>query len=316
MKLFVTGGAGFIGSHVVQKAIEAGHQVTAFDNLSKGFRALVDPRATLIQGDLADLGLLTEAIAGHNAVIHLAATSIIRETIDDPVGTFRNNVTNGINLLEAMRRTGIGKIINSSTAAVYGEPQHIPVPETEPKHPITPYGASKAAFELVLEAYHATYGLNAISLRYFNAYGPRDEQQPRTRAVPKWVGAVLLQQPVDVYWQGRQYRDYVYVGDIAEAHLRVLHLDGCRAFNIGSAQGVYMLDVLETLGRITGLAPIIRDLGERPGDPTKLVADTTRLQQTVGWRPQVSLETGLRKTVDYYQGALIAGPHFNAADGV
>src|SRR5262245_43846300 len=165
MKLFITGGAGFIGSHVVQKAIEAGHEVTVFDNLSKGFRALVDPRAAFIEGDLADPDRLTGVIAGHDAVIHLAATSIIRETIEDPAGTYRNNVTNGINLLEAMRRAGIRKIINSSTAAVYGEPQHIPVPETEPKHPITPYGASKAAFELALEAYHAAYGLNAISLR-------------------------------------------------------------------------------------------------------------------------------------------------------
>ena len=121
-----------------------------------------------------------------------------------------------------MRKTGVSKIINPSTAAVYGEPERIPVCESDAKRPITPYGASKRAFELALEAYHASYGLNAVSLRYFNAYGPRDEQRPRTRAVPKWIEAVLQQTPVDVYWHGRQYRDYVYVGDIAEAHLRVL----------------------------------------------------------------------------------------------
>lgn len=315
MKLFVTGGAGFIGSHVVQRAIDAGHQVTVFDNLSKGFRELIDPRATFIHGDLAALDLVTQAVAGYDAVIHLAATSIIQETIADPAATFRNNVTNGINLLEALRRTGVRKIINSSTAAVYGEPQNIPIKETDPKHPITPYGASKRAFELALEAYHATYGLHVISLRYFNAYGPRDEQLPRTRAVPKWIEAVLQQKPVDVYWQGRQYRDYVYVGDIAEAHLRVLVLDGCHTLNIGSAQGVYMVDVLETLGRITGSVPSIRDLGERMGDPTKLVADTTRLHRAVGWRPEVPLEIGLKKSVDYYQRSLLTGPHFNEVDG-
>jgi UDP-glucose 4-epimerase len=315
MKLFVTGGAGFIGSNVVQHALDAGHQVTVFDNLSKGFRALVDPRAAFVQSDLADLPAITQAIAGHEAVIHLAATSIIQETLDDPASTYRNNVSNGINLLEAMRQTGVGKIINSSTAAVYGEPQNIPVGENDPKHPITPYGASKRAFELALEAYHASYGLNAVSLRYFNAYGPRDEQRPRTRAVPKWIEAVLQERPVDVFWHGRQYRDYVYVGDIAEAHLRVLSLDGLHTFNVGSAHGVYMLDVLETMGRITGAAPIIRDLGERPGDPTRLVADTTRLFQTVGWRPQTPLEVGLRKSVDYYRRSAVSGPHFNPADG-
>jgi len=315
MKLFVTGGAGFIGSHVVQRAIEAGHTVTIFDNLSKGFRELADPRATFIQGDLAELELVTQALAGHEAVIHLAATSIIQETIDDPAATFRNNVTNGINLLEAMRQTWVSKIINSSTAAVYGEPSSIPIRETDPKHPLTPYGASKRAFELALEAYHASYGMHVISLRYFNAYGPRDEQQPRTRAVPKWIGAVLQDKPVEVFWQGRQYRDYVYVGDIAEAHLRVLPMNGSHVFNVGSAQGVYMLEVLETLGRITGSVPAIRDLGDRPGDPTKLVADTTCLDATVGWRPQISLDVGLRKAVDYYRRSLVSGPHFNAADG-
>ena len=315
MQLFVTGGAGFIGSNVVQRALEAGHGVTVFDNLSKGFQALVDPRATFIQGDLAELEVVTEAVAGHDAVIHLAATSIIQETIDDPAATFRNNVTNGINLLEGMRKTGVSKIINSSTAAVYGEPERIPVCESDAKRPITPYGASKRAFELALEAYHASYGLNAVSLRYFNAYGPRDEQRPRTRAVPKWIEAVLQQTPVDVYWHGRQYRDYVYVGDIAEAHLRVLALDGLHTFNVGSGNGVYMLDVLETMGRITGIEPVIRDLGERPGDPTKLVADTCRLFEVVGWRPQTTLETGLKKSVDYYRRSAAKGPHFNAADG-
>jgi UDP-glucose 4-epimerase len=315
MKLFVTGGAGFIGSNVVQRAIEAGHGVTVFDNLSKGFRALIDPRAAFVEGDLADVEAVTAAVAGHDAVIHLAATSIIQETLDDPAATFRNNVTNGINLLEAMRHTGVSKIINSSTAAVYGEPQNIPVREIDPKHPITPYGASKRAFELALEAYHASYGLDAISLRYFNAYGPRDEQRPRTRAVPKWIEAVLQQKPVDVFWNGRQYRDYVYVGDIAEAHLRVLELEGLHIFNVGSANGVYMLDVLETMGRITGSRPVIRDLGERPGDPTRLVADTTRLFQTVGWRPATPLDIGLTKSVDYYRRSAMRGPHFNVIDG-
>jgi UDP-glucose 4-epimerase len=265
---------------------------------------------------LAALELLTEAVAGHDAVIHLAATSIIQETIDDPAATFRNNVTNGINLLEALRKTGVRKIINSSTAAVYGEPQNIPIRETDPKHPLTPYGASKGAFELALEAYHATYGIHAISLRYFNAYGPRDEQRPRTRAVPKWIEAVLQNKPVDVFWQGRQYRDYVYVGDIAEAHLRVLNLDGCHTFNVGSAHGVYMLDVLQILGRTTEIAPTVRDLGERVGDPARLVADTTRLHQAVGWHPEMPLEVGLKKSVEYYRRSLVSGPHFNVLDGV
>ncbi len=315
MKLFITGGAGFIGSHVVQRALAAGHAVTVFDNLSHGYRALVDPRAHWVEGDLASPAALAKALAGHDAVIHLAATSIIQQTIADPAGAYTNNLTNGLNLLEAMRQTGVLKLINSSTAAVYGEPERVPVHESDRKRPITPYGASKYAFEIALGAYHACYGLESVSLRYFNAYGPRDEQQPRTRAVPKWIAACLRQQPIEVYWQGRQYRDYVYAGDIAEAHLRVLPLTGCQAFNVGSAQGVYMADVLEIIGELTGSTPRLTDLGERPGDPSKLVADTTALQQATGWRPPTPLRDGLRRTVAYYRRSLEQGPHFDPADG-
>ncbi len=316
MRLFITGGAGFIGSHVVQRALAAGHAVTVFDNLSHGYRALVDPRADFVAGELGDRAAVATALAGHDAVIHLAATSIIQQTIADPAATYENNLTNGIHLLEAMRQTGVMKLINSSTAAVYGEPERVPVHETDRKHPITPYGASKYAFEIALGAYHACYGLESVSLRYFNAYGPRDEQQPRSRAVPKWIAASLHNHPIEVYWKGRQYRDYVYVGDIAEAHLRVLPLAGCHAFNVGTAQGVYMADVLQTIGQLTGMPPIIHDKGDRPGDPARLVADTSRLLQATGWHPQTPLLEGLSRTVAYYRRSIERGPHFDPVDGM
>jgi UDP-glucose 4-epimerase len=315
MKLFVTGGAGFIGSHVVQQAIKHGHSVTVFDNLSMGYAAFVDPQAQFVRGDLSSSDELVKAMAGHEVVIHLAATSIISHTLRDPRQAYANNVTNGINLLEAMRQTGVDLIINSSTAAVYGEPERIPINENDPTRPVTPYGASKRAFEHALQAYHASYGIRSVSLRYFNAYGPRDEQQPVTRAVPKWIKAALRGEPIEVYWQGEQYRDYVYVRDIAEAHLRVLNLRGCQVFNVGSANGVFMKDVIELISELTNRPLQVRDLGERPGDPSRLTADVSHLCDTIGWKPATTLPQGLRRTIAYFERSLQHGPHYADEDG-
>ena len=298
--ILVTGGAGFIGSHVVELLCDKGYSVRVIDDLSFGYKKFVDKRAMFIEASIADTTKLNKALRGVDAVIHLAASSIIATSISDPVKTFDNNIANSVLLLEAMRRNNVKKIIYSSSASVYGEPLKIPIPENHIKRPMQPYGASKAAFENILSGYFYSFGIESVSLRYFNAYGPRDDQQPVSRAVPMWVKSILRGEPVKTYWQGKQIRDYVFVKDIAAAHLAVLRLSGCYVFNIGSGAGVKMANILKGIIKITKTKPVIIDKGERAGDPMRLVADTSLIKKAVGWKPQYSLKDGLKKTIEYY----------------
>lgn len=211
MRILVTGGAGFIGSNVAHLLCEEGHTVTVLDNLSSGYAELLDMRCRFIHSDLCDADALQNAIAGVDAVVHLAARSIIAGSFEDPLGYVHTNVLSGTLLLEAMRAHGVKHIVFSSSASVYGEPVNIPVREDDPKFPLHIYGATKLAFESILLGYYSAFGINSVSLRYFNAYGPGDLQEPVTRAVPRWIRAALTGKPVTVYWKGNQYRDYVFV---------------------------------------------------------------------------------------------------------
>jgi UDP-glucose 4-epimerase len=214
----------------------------------------------------------------------------------------RNNVLNGARLLEAMRRARVRHIVFSSSASVYGEPQRIPVPEDDPKRPLHIYGASKLAFEDLLQGYHHAFGINSVSLRYFNAYGPGDLQEPVTRAVPRWIRAALTDEPIVLYWQGRQYRDYVFVDDVARAHLRVLGREGLHAYNIGTGGGILMRDVLGALEEVLERPLPLVGGEERAGDPMRLVADISRIRREVGWQPETELREGLLRTVRFYEG--------------
>jgi UDP-glucose 4-epimerase len=300
-RVLVTGGAGFIGSNVARMLLDRGDEVVVYDDLSTGREELVDPRATLVVAGLADTAALDRALAGCDAAMHFAASSIIAGSFSDPLGYVENNVVNGTRLVEAMRRAGTGQLVFSSSAAVYGEPRVVPVPEDHPKDPIQLYGASKLAFEVVLGGYAQAFGFDSVSLRYFNAYGPADLQEPVTRAVPAWVRAGLRGEPLRMYWGGRQRRDYVFVEDIAEAHLRVLGLPGRRVYNIGTGDGVLMLDVVAALGTALGRGLEVEDAGERPGDPMRLVADTSAIERDLGWKPRIGLAQGLERTVAWYR---------------
>lgn len=301
MNILVTGGAGFIGSNVTELLCDIGHEVTVIDDLSFGYKKFVDKRAQFVEGSLQDENLLKKILKGKHAVIHLAASSIIKFSFDNPLGYIENNINNGVKLLEAMRANNVNKIIFSSSASVYGEPKHIPIKEEDSKEPLTIYGSSKLAFEQILCSYYYSFGINSVSLRYFNAYGPRDEQKPATRAVPIWIKAVLEQQAIPLFWNGRQKRDYVYVKDIAQAHVDVLGLEGLHYFNIGSGSGVIMLDIIKTLERVSNTKIKIKNLGKRSGDPKQLIADISKIKKTVNWEPKVSLEKGLEKTFRYYE---------------
>jgi len=302
--ILVTGGAGFIGSNAVEMLCDGGFNVRVIDDLSWGYRDFVDKRADFLEGSISEADKLIYLLKGVDAVIHFAASSIIKFSIDNPVEYVKNNIENGVNLLEAMRKSGVNKIIFSSSAAVYGESNVRRIKEGSIKNPLNPYGATKLSFENILASYFNCYGLQSVSLRYFNAYGPRDEQKPATRAVPIWIKALLNNDPIPLYWHGRQVRDYVFVKDIARAHIDALNLSGCHIFNIGSGDGVMMQDLLKEVSDIMEVEPKIVDMGERLGDPNRLVADISRANRILKWKPRCNLYDGLVQTINYYKSVM------------
>lgn len=309
MRVLVTGGAGFIGSHVSRVLLEQGHQVTVLDNLSRGRRELVPELAAFVEADLADEAATEQALRGHEAVIHLANFLEVAVSVERPVAFAENNIVNSVRLLEAMRRAGVKRIVFSSSATVYGVPKRLPLREDDPLGvQANPYGATKVAVETFLGVYHQLHGFDCVLLRYFNPYGPNELCDPETHAVPSIVRAALEEKPIPLYWQGEQVRDYIYVEDLARAHADLLEAEGLQVFNVGTDVGTKVTDVVETVSRILGRPLPIEDLGERPGDIAASYASSEKLREATGWRPQVELEEGLRRTIEHYRERLgIAG---------
>ena len=301
MKLLVTGAAGFVGARVAAKLMEAGHEVTVFDNLSVGHRDNIPKGAQLIQGDLREPAEIRAAVMGHDAVAHLAAQAQIPESVENPQKSFDINLLGGQNLLEAMRHEHVNRLVYSSTAGVYGKPVHVPVAESDPMFPISPYGATKLAFEALLHTYHAAYGFHVTLFRYFNPYGPTEAHDPETHAIPNFINAALAGKPIPLYWNGDQIRDFFYVDDIARAHVMGLGQDGFHIYNLGSGSGQKVRDVVEKILVLTGSKSTIEDLGERAGDPPKLTADTAKVQSELGWQPETSLDDGLKLTIEGFR---------------
>jgi UDP-glucose 4-epimerase len=300
VRVLVTGGAGFIGSHVSRVLLEAGHEVTVLDNLWRGQRELVPEGAAFIEADLADEAATERALQGHDAVIHLAGYLEVAVSVERPVLFAENNVVNSVRLLEAMRRAGVRKIIFSSSATVYGVPQRLPLREDDPiGMAANPYAASKTAVEAFLGVYHQLHGFDCVILRYFNPYGPNELCDPETHAVPNFVRATLQRRPIPLYWRGEQVRDFIYVEDLARAHIEPLRLRGYEIFNVGTDVGTKVIDVVETIFRIVGYRVPIEDLGERPGDVPATYASSEKLRTMLGWRPEVNLEEGLRRTIEH-----------------
>jgi UDP-glucose 4-epimerase len=302
LRVLVTGGAGFIGSHVSSVLIGQGHQVTIIDNLSRGFRHLVQPGARFIEADLANQEAVEAALRDQDAVVHMAGFIAVGESVEQPLLFTENNVLNSVRLLEAMRSKGVSKIVFSSSACVYGVPGHLPIREEDPLGvQSSPYGASKIAVESYLGAYHELFGFDCLILRYFNCYGPNELHEPETHAIPNFIRAALERRPIPLYWKGEQVRDFIYVEDLARAHVDVLRLSGLHYFNVGSEVGTKMIDVVEAIFRILGYRVPVEDLGERPGDVPATYASSGKIASALGWRPEVSLEEGLRRTVDFYR---------------
>ena len=302
MKVLVTGGAGFIGSVVTEQLVEQGHAVVVLDSLKYGFRAAVHPAARFIQGDILDPPTLAALFRDEQieAVAHLAAEASIDDSLRDPGLFYRVNVSGGLCLLEAMIHAGVKRMVFSSTAAVYGQPDRVPIPEDACKIPCNSYGESKLAFEGMLSWYRAAYGLQYVCLRYFNACGATarcgESRRRETHLIPIALAAALRQRDgLNLFGtdydtpDGTCIRDYVHVADIARAHLLALEAMprlGARAYNLGSGEGYSNWDVIRAVQAVTGRDFPVRNAARRPGDPARLVADASRVRDELNWRPE------------------------------
>ena len=302
MRVLVTGGAGFIGSSLTKTLLAEQHEVTVLDNLSKGYRALVPADARFIEGDLRDEEHLPGWLRGHDAVIHMAAFIEVGRSVEEPVLFAENNVVNSVRLLEAMHRADVGKIVFSSSATVYGTPSRLPISEEDPLGvQSNPYGASKVSTEAFVATYNSLYGMDAIVLRYFNPYGPNELHEPETHAIPNFIKSALAKTPIPLYWKGEQVRDFIYVEDLARAHTAVLGLSGLQYFNVGSETGSKIIDIIGEITDILEYHVEIEDLGERAGDVPATYASSAKLAAATGWRAQVGLHDGLRRTIEWFR---------------
>ena len=303
MKIFVTGGAGYIGSVVVERLLERGHEVVVYDNLTKGHRESVGAPAILIEGDLADRPKLVASLTEYQseAVIHLAASSLVGESISSPHLYFQNNIVNGLNLLEAMRECGLRRLVFSSTAAVYGTPATVPITEDAPLAPTNPYGESKLAFERMLRWYDEAYAMRYVSLRYFNAAGTTaingEAHDPETHLIPN-ILKVARGESSHVQIFGEDYdtpdgtciRDYIHVSDLADAHLLALGAmeKSSQTYNLGYGSGYSVAEVVEMARQVTGRWISTESSPRRPGDPPVLIASSDKIRRDLGWQPRLS----------------------------
>jgi UDP-glucose 4-epimerase len=299
MKIFVTGGAGYIGSVCVEEMLNAGHSVTVFDNLSEGHREAVDPRASFVQGDLMDVPSLTRALAdsGSEAVMHFAANALVGESMINPVKYFRNNVTGGLHLLEAMTQTGVKKIVFSSTCATFGTPERVPIDETLPQKPINPYGESKLMFEQMLRWFDELHGIKYVALRYFNAAGASqrygEDHKIETHLIPNILKVALGQkESVSVFGtdyatpDGTCIRDYIHILDLAQAHMLALGAGTSAKYNLGTGGGTSVKEVIAACEKVTARSIRVIEEPRRPGDPARLVASSEKIHKELGWAPR------------------------------
>lgn len=302
MKLLVTGGAGYIGSIVARLLIEQGHEVVIFDNLERGHREAVPEQARLIVGDVRNPEDTRAALggAGFEGVLHFAALALVGESVDHPGRYYRTNVAGTLNLLEAMVAAGVARLVFSSTCAVYGQPDEVPIAETAPPRPQNAYGASKLAADHLIGDFCTAHGIAAVSLRYFNVAGAHGEagedHEPETHLIPNILNVALGKgDSVRIFGSdyptpdGTAVRDYIHIGDLADAHL--LALQQARAgehliLNLGNGNGFSVREVIDVARRVTGHPIPAREAPRRPGDPPRLVAASQRIRAELGWSPR------------------------------
>ena len=308
MKVLVTGGAGFIGSHVVDAMIDAGHQVAIVDNLWEhggGNMENVNPKATFHKMDIRDSALQDMfEVEKPDALCHLAAQHSVKISTDDPVLDANVNILGLINLLQSATRSGTRKVIFSSSGATYGTVEKMPVDETTPQQPESPYGITKLAGESYLRFWKTMYGLDFTILRYGNVYGPRQDPLGEAGVIAIFSRQILLNEPVRIDWDGEQQKDYVYVTDVARANRLALEAGSGHAYCIGGGTGTSVNALFQGLTNEIGHEVEVRRAPRRPGDVYLTYFDCSKAFRELGWQPEVGLEEGLHQTVEYFREKL------------
>jgi nucleoside-diphosphate-sugar epimerase len=302
MRVLVTGGAGFIGSNLTRQLLEDGHDVTVLDNLSSGYQRNIDafPGVHFVHGDIRDENSVRQVTAGRSVVFHLAASVGNKRSIDDPLLDAEINVLGTLRVLEASRKGGVRKVVISSSAGIFGELTTLPIREDHPTEPDSPYGASKLCAEKEGLAYAKLYGMEVVCLRYFNVYGPNQRFDAYGNVIPIFVFQMLRGEPVTIFGDGEQTRDFVNVRDVVQANIKAAMAPGVSgAFNIGSGTRVSIIALVERLKLASGLSPVVGYGPPRTGDVRDSLADISAARQVFGFESAVTMDEGLPEYIGW-----------------
>lgn len=296
----VTGGAGFVGSHLARALLDRGNDVTVIDDCSSGDAARVPDGAAFVEGDVRDRATLSDVLEGVDLVFHQAALASVDRSVEAPAESHSRNATGTLRLLDAARRHGVDRVVLASSAAIYGQPEYVPIDETHPTEPTSPYGLDKLATDHYGRIFHDLYGLETVPLRYFNVYGPGQSDE-YAAVVAVFRDQALADEPITVEGDGSQTRDFVHVDDVVAANLRAATCDArhCgRAYNVGTGQTVTVRELAELTREIAGADSDIVHVDPREGDVAESVADVSAARERLGYEPTVTLEDGLRDVLE------------------
>lgn len=311
-KYLVTGGAGFIGSHLVRRLVAEGKTVRVVDNLSTGqVSRLADliTKIEFLEGDLADERVSQDAVNEIDYVLHQAAVPSVQRSVQDPVGTNRANITATLNLLESCRRAGVRRLVYAASSSAYGDTEILPKQEDMPANPLSPYALQKFVGEQYCKVYHMLYGLETVSLRYFNVFGPgQDPHSEYSAVIPKFITGLLANQPITIFGDGEQSRDFTFIDNVVEANLLALRAKEAPGIvcNIGCAERITLNQLIQILEKITDTKAQVEYAAGKPGDVRHSLADIGRAKAILQYQPKISVEEGLRRTVAAYQSGIAA----------
>jgi len=320
LRYLITGGAGFIGSHLVEHLVAAGHDVTVLDDLSSGSRAnlaAVRRQIRFIRGTVADLNICRRAVAGVDCVFHHAAVTSVQRSVDEPLVTHQVNATGTLNVLLAAREKGVRRVVYAGSTSAYGNPDTLPNSEEHVTRPLSPYAASKLAGEEYCVAFHATYGLETVVLRYFNIFGPRQDPNSQYAAVvPRFITSALAGERPTIFGDGGQTRDFVFIANIVHANVLAARALAAgvvgQVFNVGCGKGVSVNELWEHIRTLAGVPLAPHYTQGRAGEVRDSVADLAKTTRLLGYQPIVDFEDGLRQTVAFYRAQLAARPRKRA----
>ncbi len=303
MKIIVTGGSGFLGNHMIDALKENGHSIKNIDLIQSSKPN--DENLETIVADIRDKDKMVDLIKDADVVFHFAGLIEAGESVKNPQKFIDYNISGTLSVLEAMRINNIKTIIFSSSAAIYGEPKNIPIIEDDPAMPINPYGMTKLAMEGLISSYVESHGFTGVALRYFNLYGPGENHQPETHAIPNFIKQVYQGEDIKIFGNGQHQRDYIHIGDIVDAHLKALdfainHPNKYHYINLSTEKPSTTQTIAETIAAAMGKQASITNLPDRPGDPMVLYASAQKAKQLLNWQAKVSIDDGIKETVNYF----------------